>query len=77
MLQARVDKNLCVGCRLCIELCPAVFVRSEDGTAYSQLTDIPAEERQSCQEAADACPVDAIKVAEVPATITFDVKTRK
>ncbi len=65
MLQARVDRTLCVGCGLCIELCPAVFARSEDRTAFVQVRGVSAEETLCCQEAAAACPVDAIALSDI------------
>ncbi len=64
MAQASVDRTLCVGCGLCIELCPAVFARAEDRTAFVQLQAVPPEATRCCQEAAAACPVDAIAVSE-------------
>ncbi|HDS29289.1 MAG TPA: ferredoxin [Candidatus Acetothermia bacterium] len=55
---ASVDKDLCVGCGLCPQVCPEVFEMKDDGTA-----DViaGADTSAACvQEAVDQCPVGAI-----------------
>lgn len=54
-----VDQALCVGCGVCIDMCPEVFVLTADGKAQAV--------KESCElhdleEVANACPVEAINV---------------
>ena len=56
-----VDQDLCIGCGVCVELCPEVFALRDDkswviGTAGCSACD--------CEEAASSCPVSAITVEE-------------
>lgn len=62
-MKAIVDPNLCVGCGICEQLCDTVF-EMNDGMAKVRGTEVLPEEEASCKEAADACPVDAITIAE-------------
>ena len=55
------EVDLCIGCGLCEELCPAVFELGDDGVAHV----IDPEECEAagcCEEAAEECPVDAISL---------------
>ena len=63
-MRAVVDKDTCIGCELCVSICPGVF--SMDGEGKSDATtDIPAEmERPENIEAGEQCPVNAIHVTE-------------
>ncbi len=57
-----VDKDECVGCGICADMCPDVF--ELDGK-LAVLKSAPAREDESCcREAADNCPVDAIAIEE-------------
>lgn len=64
MKQAIVDKDLCIGCGLCVEICPAVFEMDEDDKAQVKTDPIPPEAEDSCREAADQCPASAIQIEE-------------
>ena len=62
-MKAFVDPELCIGCTQCAGLCPAVF--SMDGTlAVAIPGEIPGEAVPTAVEAAEACPVSAIRVEE-------------
>ena len=61
-MKAIVDKEACIGCELCPEICPEVFRMDEDGKAVAYLETVPPEVEGKCREAADACPVSAIAV---------------
>jgi len=39
-MKAKVDPDLCIGCELCVNLCPEVF-RMEDGKAVAFTTVVP------------------------------------
>ena len=58
-MKAIVDANLCIGCRLCSEICPDVY--SMDGDLAVVMKDpVPAQSEAACQDAKDQCPVNAI-----------------
>lgn len=54
-----VDKDLCTGCGLCEDTCPEVF-EIKDGIAAVKVSKVPDDLVDSCKEAADDCPVEAI-----------------
>jgi ferredoxin len=62
-MKATVDQDLCVGCGLCADTCPQVFVMEGD-LAATIADDVPAAAADACRDAADACPVDAITIDE-------------
>lgn len=57
-----VDKDTCIGCGLCPTICPEIYEMDDDGKAKAVDKEIPAEFVESAKDAADQCPVDAIKV---------------
>ncbi len=64
MAKVTVDKDVCIGCGLCADLCPNVFVLGDDGKA-DVVSDAAAEAELPCaQDAASSCPTEAIKVEE-------------
>lgn len=60
-MKASVDPDLCSGCELCTQTCPEVF-EMEGDVAVVKVDPIPPELEDSAQEAADDCPVEAIKI---------------
>ena len=61
-MRAVVDQELCIGCGTCEELCPQVFKLGDDGKSH-----VIAQECDSagcCEEAAEACPVQAISLED-------------
>ncbi|HNV05436.1 MAG TPA: ferredoxin [Petrotogaceae bacterium] len=56
-----VDKDACIGCGVCENLCPDVFKVGDDGKAeaIAPQTDAPC-----AKDAADSCPVQAISIEE-------------
>ena len=58
---AKVDQDTCIGCGLCVEICPQVF-RMEADKAVVHVVVVPKEAEGSCGQAADDCPVTAITV---------------
>lgn len=60
-MKAFVDPDVCIGCTQCAGLCPEVF--SMEGTlAVATPGELPGEVVPQAIEAANACPVSAIKV---------------
>lgn len=64
MKRAVVDKNLCIGCGLCAEICPQVFEMDDDTIARVKTDPVPPEAEDSCRQAADQCPGSAIQIEE-------------
>jgi ferredoxin len=60
-MKAIVDLDLCTGCGLCVDTCPAVF-EMDDAVAKVLVESVPEDARDTCREAADNCPVEAIKI---------------
>ncbi|GAF71117.1 unnamed protein product, partial [marine sediment metagenome] len=58
-MKAVVDKDLCTGCGLCEDTCPEVFEMKDD-IATVKVNKVPDDLIESCKEAADGCPVEAI-----------------
>lgn len=61
-MKACVDKDACIGCGLCPEICPEIFSMEDDGLAVAKDIEIPGDLLESAQEAEDSCPADAITV---------------
>jgi ferredoxin len=62
-MKAIVDEETCIGCGLCAETCPEVF-EMDDDKARSKVDEVPAGVADSCREAAENCPVEAITIEE-------------
>ena len=50
-----VNKEKCIGCGLCTEICPEGFEMGDDGKAKVKSTDA-----ECAKKAAEKCPVGAI-----------------
>ena len=62
-MKATVNADTCTGCELCVDICGDVFVM-ENGVAKSKVEVVPADAEDSCREAAESCPVEAIEIAD-------------
>ncbi len=63
-MKATVDRDTCVGCGLCVEVCPEVFEMGDDDVAVVKAGVVPADAEDVCRAAAEGCPVDAISTEE-------------
>jgi len=62
-MKVRVDEETCVGDETCVQICPEIFEMQGD-VAVAKMEDVPEELEGSCKEAAESCPVEAIRVEE-------------
>ncbi len=62
-MRAEVDADLCICAMQCESICPEVF-QVEGSVSVVQADPVPEEYEESCREAAEACPVNAINIIE-------------
>ena len=62
-MKVSIDKDGCIGCGLCAETCPSVYVMADDGTA-EVLAQPGKGDEASAREGADNCPVSVITIEE-------------
>jgi ferredoxin len=62
-MKVRIDKELCSGDEICVEICPEVF-QMEDDVAVCKMEDVPEDAKEKCREAADECPSEAIIIED-------------
>jgi ferredoxin len=62
-MHVSVDQHECLGCGICINLCPEVFAL-DDEKAVASTEPVPVGVQKPCREASDRCPVNAIKIKE-------------
>ncbi len=62
-MKVEVDKELCTGCELCIDTCSEVFEMQED-VSIVKVDKVPPDAEDSCRQAVDECPSEAIKIVE-------------
>ncbi len=60
-MKATVDKDVCIACELCTEICPEVF-KMDDGAAVAYTSPVPAANESTAKKAADECPVSCISI---------------
>jgi ferredoxin len=60
-MKAAVDKDLCIGCALCTEICPEVF-KMDDEVAVAYTNPVPSPNESTAKQAAEECPVSCISI---------------
>ncbi|MEI6100294.1 MAG: ferredoxin [Eubacteriales bacterium] len=61
-MKAYVDKDLCIGCGLCPNICPEVFEYGLEDAATVIVDKVPADAEDTAKEAEESCPSSAIRV---------------
>ena len=57
-----IDGKTCIGCGLCVDICPEVFEMGSENIAVVKVPAVPPAAQESCQEATENCPVEAISI---------------
>ncbi|HOZ53437.1 MAG TPA: ferredoxin [bacterium] len=57
-MSIKVDQNKCIGCGMCVNMCPKVFKMNSMGKSEV----ISQQDVDCARNAANSCPVEAIKV---------------
>lgn len=63
MMKVKVDEETCIGCEACVDTCPDVFEMVDD-KARVKVNEVPAGAIESCRDAAENCPVEAIQIED-------------
>ena len=62
-MKAVIDKDACTGCGLCADTCPEVY-EMQDDIAVTKVDAVPEGAVDSCKQAVEDCPSEAIKLEE-------------
>ncbi len=64
-MTTRVDDQACTACGLCVDTCPEVFQMGEDEEVAVVIGEaVPPAAEETCRQAAEECPTDAITIIE-------------
>lgn len=61
---AKIDRDGCISCGLCVDTCPEVFQMADDGLAEVYVDEIPDGSEDTAVEAQEGCPTSVIEVKE-------------
>lgn len=56
-----IDKDLCISCGYCIDLCPKVFDWDDEGFVKVIVDEVPGDLEESARTALGSCPSTAIR----------------
>lgn len=59
-MKVGIDEQRCVGCELCVDICPLVFTIEEGACPKVPPGPVPPEHEACCADAVKRCPVEAI-----------------
>ena len=57
----KIDKEKCISCGLCSNLCPEIFELTEDGKAKMKEGADLEKNKECIKEAKEGCPIGAIE----------------
>lgn len=63
-MKAFIDRDGCIACGQCVEICPEVFHMADDGLAEVHQDPIPEGAEKGAIAAQDSCPVSVITVED-------------
>ena len=59
-MKIKVDQDMCIGCGMCLDICPEIFKLNSDDKSECTVDEIPDNLKEKAKDACDICPVDAI-----------------
>jgi len=63
-MNAKIDREGCISCGQCAEVCPQVFQMADDGLAEVHQDPVPKSSEKDALTAQESCPVSVITVEE-------------
>ena len=65
-MKIHVDENLCIGCGLCVNVCPKCFKMDDNGKSkfVGEYDSLDSNEKNEVLQSKDMCPVGAIVIKE-------------
>lgn len=63
-MEAKIDRDACIGCELCVAMCSEVFQMDDEQIATVIVSPIPSELEDDTRDSADSCPTEAIIIEE-------------
>ena len=60
-MKVAVDPDKCIGCTLCTQIAPEAF-KMEGDKAIVLLSPVPDQYIDTCRQAVEQCPVEAISI---------------
>jgi len=61
-MKTAVDKNACIGCGICVDICPEVFELDPQGVSETLVAEVSSYYLPETMNAANACPTNAIRI---------------
>jgi ferredoxin len=62
-MKVKIDKEMCSGDEICVDICPEIF-EMQDDIAICKMETVPDDLKERCREAADECPSEAIIIED-------------
>lgn len=59
-MKVKVDENVCIGCGLCMNVCPKVFKLNDGGKSEAIDGSVPSDDKNEVLQSIEMCPVGAI-----------------
>jgi ferredoxin len=63
-MKVKVDKELCTGDAICVDIAPDVFELNADNIAEVLVDEVPEELQDAVRDAAESCPENCIIIEE-------------
>ena len=62
MKKLKIDEQFCIGCNVCVDLCPTLFTSTD---LVPEVADLDVSTDECAEASVDICPVSVIKIVEV------------